>query len=156
MSQIKPKHSNECGMIMRKYWGSVTLSTPWMHQQAWFSWVASCACKNHTSNSKVLVFRAFNPSPPEEKPGGSLWVPGKPGLYKAFQDSQSFIVRPCKNKFSTLLTLIYLNALVFRCILYNHSNIRRKNLYNFVSNIKSENVMANTLPVYKQSVTGYN
>ena len=49
--------------------------------------------------SLVLVAHAFNPSTREAEAGGSLWVPGQPGLQSEFPDrSQSYTEKPCPKK----------------------------------------------------------
>ena len=42
-----------------------------------------------------LVVHTFNPCPWEAEAGRPLLVGGQPGLQSDFQDSDSYIVRPC-------------------------------------------------------------
>ena len=41
---------------------------------------------------------AFNPSIQDVETGGSLWIPGQPGLHSEFQATQEVIKRPCLQK----------------------------------------------------------
>jgi hypothetical protein len=51
-----------------------------------------------TPYGQVAVAHIFNPSPEEAKAGGSLWVPGQPGLQREFQSSQGYTELPCFRK----------------------------------------------------------
>lgn len=45
-----------------------------------------------------VVAHTFDPSTREAKAGGSLWVPGQPGLQSEFQDSQGYPEKPYLQK----------------------------------------------------------
>ena len=65
--------------------------------------------KKSWETSRALVAHTFNPSIQEAKAGGSLWVPGQPGIQGKCQDRlQSYTEKPClekpKKELGTVLT----------------------------------------------------
>ena len=49
----------------------------------------------------LAYWHTFNPSTQDVEAGGSLWVRGQHSLHSKFQDSQSYVVRPCLAKQKT-------------------------------------------------------